>query len=127
MRACVCFHVYTYTYTYTYTCADTYTYAYAYIYTYALTYAYAYSFTYAYAKVAGMPNADGDGGEDAAKGTLEQRAELTEKITKLAGRSTAQALESAAATGNVSRYDAFVIYTCMCLCIRTPAGNLTYA
>ena len=63
-------------------------------------YAYAYSFTYAYAKVI-------------AKGTLEQRAELTERITKLAGKSTAQALEAAAATGNVSRYDASVIYTCM--------------
>ena len=76
-------------------------------------YAYAYSFTYAYAKVTGIANVDGDGGEDFAKGTLEQRAELTEKITKLAGRSTAQALEAAAATGNVSRYDASVIYTCM--------------
>ena len=74
-----------------------------------------------------MPNADGDGAEDTAKGTLELRAKLTEKITLLAGRSTAQALESAAAKENVSRYDASVIYTCMCLCIGAPAGKLTYA
>ena len=98
-----------------------------YIYTYALTYTYAYAYIYAYSLATETDHGESDGAIDAAKVPLGPRAQLTAKITSLACRSTAHALETAADKKSVFRYGASSIYTCMCTCIGARVCKLICA